>query len=306
MPRLFPRLLAPILLGGALLAPAPVFAQTKAYEIQPSNLDGGIHNFDAPNLVIPNRSVPGAPLVVFLTGTGGKPTGTANFLKFIASQGYAVIALEYDDEPAVSQTCPQNPDPDCSEAFRRMRIDGVSDGPGTSPVTNSPNETIDARLATLLRFLTQDKPGEGWDYYLDGDNIRWERIVVSGLSQGAGMAAYIAKHHQVARVVLFSSPWDVTGPTHAPAPWLSLPSATPMDRWFAEYHARELTAGLIRNAYTALQIPADHIRVFSHDLPSDFHGNSPNPFHVNTIRDERYAPDWKIMFGKPMPDGTAQ
>ena len=298
-----PRLL-PCLLALALLAPAPALAQTKAYEIQPSNLDAGVHNFDSPNLVIPNTKVHDAPMVLFLTGTGGKPTGPADFLRFISSQGYPVIALEYDDEPAVSQTCPQKPDPDCSEAFRRMRIDGIADGPGVSPVTNPPDETIVVRLTLLLRYLTQNKPGEGWDIYLDGDNLRWDHIVVSGLSQGAGMAAYIAKHHEVARAVLFSSPWDITGPDHAPAPWLSEPSATPPDRWFAEYHEREQTAGLIKNAYAALQIPQDHIRVFSQDLPRDFHGNSPNPYHVNTIRDERYAPDWKIMFGAPQADGT--
>jgi hypothetical protein len=288
------------------MAPAPAFAQTRGYEIQPSAIDSSVHNFDSPNLVIPNRTVPGAPLVLFLTGTGGKPTGPMPFLKFIAGQGYPVIALEYDDEPAVAQSCPGNPDADCSEAFRRMRIDGVADGPGTSPVTNPPSESITWRLSVLLHTLVMEKPGEGWDVYLDGDAVRWDHVVVSGLSQGAGMAAYIAKHHKVARVVLFSSPWDVTGPTQLPAPWLSMPSATPMDRWFAEYHERELTAGLIRNAYAALQIPTDHIRVFSHDLPSNFHGNSPNPYHVNTIRDERYAPDWAVMFGKPMPDGTVK
>lgn len=304
MPRLLPCLLA-LLASAPVLAPASVLAQTRAYEIQPSNLDAGVHNFDSPNLVIPNATVKGAPLVLFMTGTGGKPTGPKDFLKFIAGQGFPVIALEYDDEPAVSQTCPSSPDQDCSEAFRRMRFD-LGDGPGTSPVTNTPNETIVARLTNLLRYLTQNKPGEGWDYYLDGDNIRWDRIVVSGLSQGAGMAAYIAKHHTVARVVLFSSPWDVTGADHVPAPWLSLPSATPMDRWYAEYHDRELTAGLIKNAYAAMQIPADHIRVFKQDLPRDFHGNSPNPYHVNTIRDERYVPDWTVMFGTPQSDGTVK
>jgi len=300
------RRLFPCLLALALLAPVPALAQTRGYEVQPSAIDGGVHNFDSPNLVIPNATLPGAPLVVFLSGTGGKPTGPADFLKFVAARGFPVIALEYDDEPAVAETCPKSPDADCAEAFRRMRVDGLADGPGASPVANPPNETIVARLTFLLRFLTQDKPGEGWDTYLDGDDIRWDRIVFSGLSQGAGMAAYIAKHHEVARVVLFSSPWDVSGPDHAPAPWLGLPSATPPERWFAEYHARENTAALIKNAYAALQIPAGHIRVFNQDLPPGFHGNSANPYHVTTIRDRRYEADWAAMFGEPQPDGTVK
>ncbi len=301
MPRLFPCLLAL-----ALLVPVPALAQSRVYEIQPSSIDHGVQAFDAPSVVIPNTRVHGAPMVLFLTGTGGKPANTKPFLQVIAAQGYPIIALEYDDEPAVAETCPNSPDQDCSEAFRRMRVDGDAAGPGTSPVSNPPSEAIGARLAALLGALTQDKPGEGWDYYLDGDHLRWDRIVVSGLSQGAGMAAYIAKHHAVARVVLFSSPWDTAGADRQPAPWLAMPSATPPERWFAEYHARENTAGLIRNAYAALAIPAGHIRVFSLDLPAGFNGNSPNPFHGSTIRDKRYIPDWQAMFGTPKPDGTAQ
>ncbi len=298
-----PRLLT-CLLALTLLAPAPALAQNRSYEIQPSNLDSGVHNFDSPNLVLPGTTVKGAPLVLFLTGAGGKPTSARDFLKFLNSQGYPVIALEYDDEPAVALTCPANPDQDCSEAFRRMRFD-MADGPGTSPVTNPPNETIVARLTNLLRYLTQNKPGEGWDYYLDGDNIRWDRIVVSGVSQGAGMAAYIARHHAVARAVLFSSPHDTTA-DHVPAPWLSLPSATPMDRWYAEYDDRTATAGLIKTAYAALQIPADHVRLFKLDSPHGFHGNTAEQYDAATIHDMRYIPDWTIMFGTPQTDGTVK
>jgi hypothetical protein len=42
------------------------------------------------------------------------------------------------------------------------------------------------------------------------------------------------------------------------------------ERRFAEYHRRENTASLIAQAYAALQIPADHIRMFDLDLPSDW------------------------------------
>ncbi len=306
MPRLLPCLLAPIFVISALTAPAPALAQTRTYEIQPSSIDGSVHNFDAPYLVIPNVTTHEAPLVVFLTGAGGKPTGAADFLKFVASQGYPVIALEYNDDPAVAQICPANPDPDCSEAFRRMRMDSSTDGPGTSPVTNPPNESIIGRLTILLRTLTMDKPGEGWDYYLDGDNIRWDHIVISGLSDGAGMAAHIAKHYAVARVVLFSSPLDITGPDRQPAAWLTLPPVTPKDRWFAEYDPRDATAGPIKTGYTALQIPADHIRAVGQDSQTDVRGNASTPFAASALRDARLASDLTGLFGKPGPAGTVQ
>ena len=46
-----------------------------------------------------------------------------------------------------------------------------------------------------------------------------------------------------------------------------------------------------------LGVPADHVRVLDFDLPADANPNGPNPFHPATVRDPRYAPDWRAMFG---------
>ena len=164
---------------------------------------------------------------------------------------------------------------------------------------NPPSEAIVPRLVATLQRLDAAQPQAGWGQYLDGQQPRWDRIVATGLSQGAGMAAYIAKHHAVRRVVLFSSPWDVTGMSHAPAPWLSGPSATPMQRWYAEYNKRENTAELLRRAYAALAISPDHILVFDHDLPAGRRYLSDNPYHGMTIKDVSYTPQWREMFGTP-------
>ena len=175
-----------------------------------------------------------------------------------------------------------------------MRIYGTGN---SRTVANPPAEAIVARLVAALRALDRQAPREGWGAYLDGDQPRWDRILVSGLSQGAGMAAFIAKQHLVYRVVLFSSPWDWTGPDRHPAPWLSGPSATPMDRWQAEYHRRERTAPQIAAAYQALGIPADHVRIFDRDLPAGAPQDG-NPYHGSTVRDPGYEPQWRAMYGR--------
>jgi hypothetical protein len=265
-----------------------------AYSVRPSDIDHGVAAFDEPNYILFDRATTRtAPLVVFLTGTGGQPSWSKDFLSVVAGQGYRVIGLEYDDTPAVSQVCPRDPDPACSADFRRMRIYG---GGPSSKVHNPAAETIVVRLVQLLRALDKGKPDEGWGQYLNGDQPSWDRLVLSGMSQGAGMAAYMAKAHAVRRVVLFSSPWDVAGPDHAPAPWLSEPSQTPLDRWYAEYHEQERTAALIVRAYAALRIPPDHIRVFKLGAPA-LAGRSDNPYHVSTIRNPGYEADWRAMFG---------
>ncbi len=264
-------------------------------QIRPSEADPAITRFDDPNYVVfDEQSGPPSQLVVFMPGTDGKPGNAALLLRQVASQGYRVIGLEYNDDPAVVHVCPQSQLPSCSGNFRQRRIFG---GDGKSVVENTQSETIINRLVSLLRYLQEHDAARHWDGYLANDEPNWSRIVVSGLSQGAGMAAYIAKRRSVARVVLFSSPWDFQRSSQRLAPWLIEPSETPPERWFAEYHRREKTAALIERAYQALQIPKSNIRIFDLDLPRDMKFKTDNPYHVSTIRVPAYAPEWQFLFG---------
>jgi len=284
--------LATLLLGGA--APPPAYERL----VKPSALDPEVKRFDEPNVVLsPKGATAQTPLVIFLPGSYGRPQNALDLLRTVEDQGYRVIGLEYDDEPAVMQVCPRVPDPDCAAKFRRMRIDGT--GPGAPGISNPKAESIEARLTALLRALAKANPEAGWDSYLDGDRPRWERIVVSGLSQGAGMAAYIAKLHRVRRAVLFSSPWDFTLPGRKLAPWIAAPGATPPSRWYAEYHRNENTADLLAKSYATLGIPADHVLVFRRELPKRAADSNGNPYHGSTVRDVGYAAEWRTLFGKP-------
>ena len=265
-------------------------------EILPSAADPSITRFNEPNVIVFDEAAPAdSPLVVFLPGTDGKPRSAGQLLRVVAAQGYRVIGLEYNDEPAVVQVCPRNPDSSCSANFRAHRIFG---GNARSPVENTQAETIVNRLVSLLGYLQEHDSAQHWDRYLLDGEPNWSRIVVSGLSQGAGMAAYIAKHKLVARVVLFSSPWDHVRASQQLAPWIGEPSATPPDRWFAEYHRRENTAALLARAYKVLQIPADHVLIFDLDLPKDMKTKSDNPYHVSTVRNAGYESEWQFLFGK--------
>ena len=282
---------------GALLASGGVRADMVVQEIRPSEADPAITRFNEPNVIVfDDQTPPEAQLAVFLPGTDGRPGNSVHLLRVVAAQGYRVIGLEYNDDPAVIQVCPRNPDPGCSGNFRRHRVFG---GNAWSPVENTQAETIVNRLVSLLRFLQSRDAAGQWDAYLAGDEPNWSRIVVSGLSQGAGMAAYIAKHKSVARVVLFSSPWDFQRTSSQRlAPWLTDPSATAPERWFAEYHRRENTAALIARAYQVLQIPKSNIRVFDLDLPKDMIFKNDNPFHSSTVKVPAYAPEWQFLYGR--------
>lgn len=110
------------------------------------------------------------------------------------------------------------------------------------------------------------------------------------------MAAYIAKFEAVNRVVLFSSPWDVTGRDRHPAPWLYKESATPLDRWWAERHVKENTTEWLAHAYEALKIPQDHLLLFDAPLNQEPAQLGSNPYHGSTIKNPAYEPRWRQMF----------
>jgi hypothetical protein len=83
------------------------------------------------------------------------------------------------------------------------------------------------------------------------------------------------------------------------APWLAEPSATPPERWFAEYHEHEDTAALIARAYRVLGIPPENIRVFDLPVPPQMNGHT-NKFHVSTAKLPEYEPQWRFLFGRPL------
>ncbi|MCG2586614.1 hypothetical protein [Massilia sp. TS11] len=267
--------------------------------IKPSAVDPAVRQFDFPHWVMFDRSgtAPPTGLLVFLAGTGGKPPGPLKFLDTAAKAGYRVISLAYNDEPAVAVYCPRVPDPDCSAQFRQMRIVGDRMLPDES-IRNSQPEAILSRLRALLLRLQTDYPDDQWGQFLAQGEPNWPRITLAGQSQGAGMAAFIAKQTQVERVILFSSPWDFYKDAQGErrlAPWLTLPSKTEPARWYGAYHARENTAQLLAASYKQLGIPAANLRVFSKPLPPDFQARNNNPYHTQGIGSPDYAEDWAFF-----------
>lgn len=286
-------------------AQAPGSDSLIKYWINPAATDSSIKRFDYPQYVVFEQHVKGtAPLLVFLPGTDGRPVNTTDFANAAARQGYRAIGLTYNDVPAVAQVCPRDPDPRCSDKVRQKRIFGDDD---TRLIDDNKEESIVNRLAKLIGTLQREHPDGGWDAYLENGKPKWDRIAVSGLSQGAGMAAYIAQKNQVARVILFSSPWDNYGRQQTLAHWVTLgPGATPSERWYASYHRSEPMAPVVARAYSALRIPSDHIRVFTLE-PARANAKGEMPYHPSGVGNgptprlpdgtPAYLGDWKFMLG---------
>jgi hypothetical protein len=208
--------------------------------------------------------------------------------------------------------CEKNPDPDCAAKFRQKRLFGDDT---TDVIDDQPHEAIIPRLVDLLKYLDEKHPDEGWGGYLKDGQPKWSRLAVSGQSQGAGMAAFIAVHHRVYRAFLSSSPWDYRFQGRGKrrikilAPWIKGPGKTPADDWFASYHTKEKEAVMLAQAYAALKIPEDHVKALTLD-PAEFIGHNP---HHGSLLEERKTPRnkdgspvyesmWKFLVGAPNAD----
>jgi hypothetical protein len=239
------------------LAPDP---NRVLYFVRPADTDPRIDHFLKDHYVVYNRAVrQNGRMFLFLPGTFASPALYQLVLDEAARAGYKAIGLEYpDDTPnprasAVGQICSKDPDPECSARVRLARLSGGDAGPEASV---SQANSIDNRIEKLIEYLAHQHPAEGWDaYHAAGAVVDWTRVAVGGHSQGAGMAAFIAKQRTVMRVALWSGPGDYVTATQTFAPWIFTPGATPPRRWYAMVHRDEPGAERLLAAYGALGIP---------------------------------------------------
>jgi hypothetical protein len=214
-------------------------AQLRTEEILPTDTDPDIDVALEPHYVAFDPSVPRQDrLFLFQTGAlffpSRGPRTTRLITEQAAANGFHAINLRYVNDLVLLDVCP--PDGECWEQLHLAAIYG---GESDKLVVTRAN-SIENRLIKLLAFLERKHPGEGWSRYLKEDGLKWSAIIVAGWSQGGGNAALIARDNKVARVIMLEAPVDrnqVTPPAD-PAPWLSDPHVTPVERYFGLAHIR--------------------------------------------------------------------
>ncbi|AUG26019.1 hypothetical protein C1W90_24220 [Burkholderia pseudomallei] len=263
--------------------------------MQPSATDSTISAGTQPHIVYSERASAPGPLLVFIPGTGGKTPKTAEteqaFIGTALAHGYRVIILSYIDTPAIAQVCTKRVlanDPACAEQVRQKRAFGDDT---TARIDDAPQDAIVHRLNALIRYLAAHNAGDHWEQYLAGERLNWRAIVLSGQSQGGGMAAYIAKRIAIRGVIDFSGGWDMRSDNDI-ASWYSAPSATPPERWYGTYHADERFASAIAASYRAMNIPVSH--QFSLSEPVR-HPEGKNPGHGEGASNPVYRGIWETM-----------
>ena len=165
---------------------------------------------------VPNASTTTKGIWIHFSGSGGRGYDQKTdkyedplWLTELMGEGYVVLQIAYDNSISVNGgLC--GPDTkgytrdNCAGEVREIALTGK----GTSPYrTTDIYNTIDYRLQALLIYLENktnfELPGD-----INPQNIDWSKLSVSGSSQGAGQAYYIAKQRSVAYACLLSGGYD--------------------------------------------------------------------------------------------------
>lgn len=232
---------------------AMVLAGGNPRSFEPSAANAAITAFNAPHFAYRNLAVqPRNRLFLFLAGTGAVPANYRQVLRCAADHGFHALGLSYVNSPSVAEITSGQP----PEAAGNVRLE-ILDGTDRTPLVDvDRTNSIENRLITALQHLHELVPDEGWSQYLDaGSNIRWDRIMVAGHSQGGGHAAIISRYHLCSRVISFNAV-DWYGLEGRPADWMYAQAVTPPERVYGVGHLRDplVLPALVRQGWSALGI----------------------------------------------------
>lgn len=132
---------------------------------------------------------------------------------------------------------------DDGTSLGKIRLEAAT-GEDFSPLVEIPKaDGMQERSLQFVKWLAKENPAGKWQQFLaeGGDDLRWDKVILAGISHGSTTAARFAKHRRVARVVMFSGPRDQY------ESWQSFPSSTPENCYFGFTHI--LDAGWTADHY---------------------------------------------------------
>ena len=178
---------------------------------------------DVEHAIVDTRVSPRGKLVIWLMGHNGP------LFDRVSEYGLHGIQVHYAN--GWFGKFNKEPPPD-DNYLGRIRLEAAT-GEDVSDAIQIPHaDGMSERAFQFVKWLAKENPVGHWDYFLtpDGKQLRWEDVIMAGISHGSTTAARFAIHQKVDRVVMFSGPRDQL------ENWYTLPSATPANRFFGFTH----------------------------------------------------------------------
>lgn len=266
--------------------------------LKPAELDGACtdHLFDQYAL-LDTRVAPLGKLVVFLPGYTNKPSDWHDHGRALASYGFHVLMPAYNNywSGCSGAAC------DGKTRWKALTGENVS-----SAIDTSRADSAEGRVITMIKHLVAADPGGDWGYYLNGDDtLRYEEMIIAGISHGAASAALYAQQRPFWRAVMHSGGWKTWGG------WLDGAPATPAANQYGFAHTADDAEGHI-GAWNGFGVPGDPMNVDNATPPygntnklttsadsSYPHGSTcaHNSFSPKSGGAWVYAPAWRYMYG---------
>jgi hypothetical protein len=194
--------------------------QLYEFELDPLVLDPMcVENLELQFAHLDTRAAPLGKLVFFLSGYTNVPSNWRDHGRQIASWGFHVVEPHYAN------------DWDCGDMGGTCNTDTRWEalvGEDVSPViVASRADSAEGRVVTMLRHLAEVHPGGDWGWYLDeNDELRYEHVIIAGISHGASSSGLFGTRRPFSRVVMHSGGWWEADDT----------SMTPVDQWYGLAH----------------------------------------------------------------------
>ena len=211
-------------------------------------------------------------LVTFAPGTGVTPQRSKQYVQHLGdATGLCVIAVGYENRELVARCCTTTDtpdgvqDPECLD--RVLGAKAAADPPGMACTDGSQLAVPHARSVegAILEAITY----LGMRNYLAADerDVQWDRLVLTGHSQGAQLSLYIAlKRHVVAGVgSLGGGVLRTVGPR--PFPAFVYDARTTDPGLFKAFHHANDSDSFRREVYDAIGFSPEKIRSTGYESP---------------------------------------
>lgn len=196
--------------------------------IAPSTVDPSMSDDFGDFIIQYNSNVTSkGKLFIFFPASASNPSMDLLILKNAALNGFHAIGFPYANQDVVALLCANDPDISCQAKIREETLSGLD---ASTKVNVSVADSVNNRMISILKYLAQSFPSQGWSNYYLGDQVNWDLLRLSGHSQGGGVAAYAAIKNSVDRVCTFSSPADFNNDLDIPADWVVNTGSTAASR----------------------------------------------------------------------------
>lgn len=171
-------------------------------------------------------------LVIFLPGSYRKPVDYKAFIRKSVTLGYHAIGIMYPNSQPVNNFCSATNDITCHRRARHEIVDGVDRHPNIN--VNFTNSIVN-RITKMIKFMHNAKSAQKWGQFLVNGQPAWDKIIISGHSQGGQNAGVLGKYYPIKKVIMFAA-IDFHNNKRMPD-WQDLPANKP--KYFSLFNTKD-------------------------------------------------------------------